>query len=357
MGKSWFGDGKITLRNAFWDVYWGNETEWLAAERHPGGELAKPLAADHMGLIYVNPQGPGANPDPVASGKNIRDTFGRMGMNDEETVALIAGGHTFGKAHGAAPAGSHVGPEPEAAPIETLGLGWQNSFGSGKGGDSITSGLEGTWTNTPTQWGHGYFENLFKYDWELTKSPAGAHQWTPKNYGEPDVPDAHDPQKKHKPFMLTTDLALKMDPEYHKVSKRFYENPEEFREAFAKAWYKLTTRDMGPRTRCLGKLVPEAQLWQDPVPAVDHELISAADADALKRKILDAGIPIAALVRTAWASASTYRFTDHRGGANGARIRLSPQKDWAANSPGELGGVLEKLTEVQKVFGKRVSMS
>ena len=318
---------------------WGAERAWLGDERYSGErELALPLAAVQMGLIYVNPEGPNGKPDPLASARDIRETFRRMAMNDEETVALIAGGHTFGKTHGAA-AGTYLGPEPEGAPLEAQGLGWKNSYRSGVGDDTISSGLEVTWTSTPTKWDNNFFETLFGYEWELTKSPAGANQWTPKNgAGEGTVPDAHDPSKRHAPTMLTTDLALRMDPVYAPISRRFYEHPDEFAEAFAKAWFKLTHRDMGPIARYLGPLVPaEPQLWQDPVPPVTHELVGAKDVAALKEKILASGLSISQLVSAAWASASTFRGSDKRGGANGARIRLAPQKDWEVNNPGGAG--------------------
>ncbi|HNU29328.1 MAG TPA: catalase/peroxidase HPI, partial [Sedimentisphaerales bacterium] len=323
-----------------------------------------PLAAVQMGLIYVNPEGPNGNPDPIAAAKDIRETFARMAMNDEETVALIAGGHTFGKTHGAGPA-SHVGPEPEAAPIEQQGLGWKSSFGSGKGGDTITSGLEVTWTSTPTKWSNNFFWNLFGYEWQLTKSPAGAHQWIPKGgAGANSVPDAHDKSKRHAPAMLTTDLALRFDPAYEKISRRFYENPDLFADAFARAWFKLTHRDMGPRSRYLGPEVPAEELiWQDPIPAVNHKLIDAQDIASLKSKILACGLSVSELVSTAWASASTFRGSDKRGGANGARIRLAPQKDWEVNQPAQLGKVLKTLEGIQSAFnkaqsgGKRVSLA
>ena len=347
------------------DIDWGSETEWLGDERYSGDrDLAKPLGAVQMGLIYVNPEGPNGEPDPVAAGRDIRETFGRMAMNDEETVALVAGGHTFGKTHGAAP-DSHLGPEPEGAAIAEQGLGWKNAFGSGKAGDAITSGLEGTWTPTPTTWDNSFFETLFGYEWELTKSPAGAHQWVPKDgAGADTVPDAHDASKRHTPVMLTTDLALRMDPIYAPISRRFFENPDEFADAFARAWFKLTHRDMGPVSRYLGPEVPGEQLlWQDPVPAVDHELIDARDAAALKGRILDSGLTVSELVSTAWASASTFRGSDKRGGANGARVRLAPQKDWAVNQPGQLAKVLGVLEGIQGDFnrtqsgGKRVSLA
>jgi catalase-peroxidase len=360
-----FGGGRADIWEPEEDVYWGTEQEWLGDKRYSGDrELENPLAAVQMGLIYVNPEGPNGNPDPLAAAKDIRETFARMAMNDEETVALIAGGHTFGKTHGAGPA-SHVGPEPEAAGIEAQGLGWISKYGTGKGGDTVTSGLEVTWTSTPTRWSNNFFWNLFGYDWELTKSPAGAQQWIPKHgAGADSVPDAHDPSQRHAPAMLTTDLALRFDPVYEKISRRFYEHPDEFADAFARAWFKLTHRDMGPRSRYLGPEVPaEALIWQDPVPAVDHDLIDAADMAALKEKILAAGISIPALVSTAWASASTFRGSDKRGGANGARIRLSPQKDWEVNQPAQLNAVLEVLERIQTEFnsaqsgGKRVSLA
>ena len=334
------------------EIYWGAERTWLGDERYSGDrDLENPLAAVQMGLIYVNPEGPNGNPDPLAAARDIRETFRRMAMNDEETVALIAGGHTFGKTHGAGPA-THVGPEPEAASLEEQGLGWKSSYGTGKGGDCITSGLEVTWTTTPTKWSNNFFWNLFGYEWELTKSPAGAHQWKPKHgMGEGTIPDAHDPSKRHAPTMLTTDLALRFDPAYEKISRRFFEHPDEFATAFAKAWFKLTHRDMGPVTRYLGPLVPaEPQLWQDPVPPVTHELIDAKDIAALKDQILASGLSISQLVSTAWASAATFRGTDKRGGANGARIRLAPQKDWDVNNPAELAKVLQVLEGIQKAF-------
>ncbi len=336
------------------DTYWGAERAWLGDERYSGDRnLENPLAAVQMGLIYVNPEGPNGNPDPLAAARDIRETFRRMAMNDEETVALIAGGHSFGKTHGAGPA-NHVGPEPEAAPLEEQGLGWKSSYGTGKGADAITSGIEVTWTTTPTRWSHDFFENLFEYEWELTKSPAGAHQWQPKNgAGKGTVPHAFDPSKKIAPKMLTTDLSLRFDPIYEKISRRFYEHPEEFAVAFAKAWFKLTHRDMGPASRYLGKLVPkEPQLWQDPVPKVAHKLISARDIAVLKDKILASRLSISQLVSTAWASAATFRGTDKRGGANGARIRLAPQKDWAVNNPAELAKVLKTLEKIQKDFNR-----
>src|SRR5512136_2230608 len=338
-----FGGGREDVWEPEEDIYWAPEGKWLADERYSGDrDLENPLAAVQMGLIYVNPEGPNGNPDPLAAAKDIRETFARMAMNDEETVALIAGGHTFGKTHGAGDA-SLVGPEPEAASIEEQGLGWKSRFGTGKGGDTITSGLEGAWTPTPVTWDNSYLETLFRYDWNLTKSPAGAWQWVPTDPAAAGaVPDAHDPAKRHAPVMLTTDLALRMDPIYAPISKRFHENPAEFADAFARAWFKLTHRDMGPRTRYLGPLVPEEELlWQDPIPAVDHELIDEQDIAALKRKILASGLSISELVKTAWASASTFRGSDKRGGANGARIRLAPQKDWDANEPAQLARNLE----------------
>ncbi|HEX8396081.1 MAG TPA: catalase/peroxidase HPI [Pyrinomonadaceae bacterium] len=347
------------------DLFWGPEDTWLGDERYSGDrELAKPLANVQMGLIYVNPEGPGGNPDPLAAARDIRDTFGRMAMNDEETAALIIGGHTFGKVHGAAPAPENVGPEPEGAPIEEQGLGWKNRYGSGKGEDTITSGLEGAWTGNPIQWDNGFLENLFNYEWELTESPAGAKQWTPKNpEAQGTVPDAHDPSKRHAPMMLTTDLSMRMDPIYGQIAKRFHENPDQLADAFAKAWFKLLHRDMGPRSRYLGPWIPEPQLWQDPVPDVDHELIDEQDIADLKRQILDAGLSIPQLVATAWCAASSFRTTDKRGGANGARIRLAPQKDWEANEPARLAKILEALEKVQQDFnsaqsdGKKVSLA
>ncbi len=361
-----FAGGREDVWEPEEDIYWGKETTWLGDERYTGErDLENPLGAVQMGLIYVNPQGPNGNPDPVAAAIDIRETFRRMAMNDEETVALIAGGHTFGKTHGAADADQYVGPEPEGADLEEQGLGWKNTFGTGKGVHTITSGLEGAWTATPTKWDNSFFYNLFNYDWELIKGPGGAWQWTPKDESAQDtVPDAHDSSKKHAPMMLTTDLSLKADPIYATISKRFYENPDAFADAFAKAWYKLTHRDMGPRTRCLGSLVPaEPQLWQDPVPDVDHELIDAQDIANLKSKILDSDLSISQLVSTAWASAATFRGTDKRGGANGARIRLAPQKDWEVNKPSELAKILQTLEEIQKEFnasqsnGKKVSLA
>ena len=347
-------------------IYWGPESEWLGDKRYRGNrELDNPLGAVQMGLIYVNPEGPNGKPDPVASARDIRETFARMAMNDEETVALVAGGHTFGKCHGAADPGQYAGPAPEGASIEEQGLGWKNTLGSGKGVHTISSGLEGAWTTNPIQWDNGYFDVLFKYEWELTKSPAGAQQWTPKGSAAAGtVPDAHDPSKRHAPIMSTADLALRMDPAYEKISRRFHKNPQEFADVFARAWYKLTHRDMGPIARYLGPLVPgEALLWQDPVPAVNHELIGAKDITALKAKILASGLSVSQLVTTAWASAATFRGSDKRGGANGARIRLAPQKDWEVNQPAELAKVLQKLEAIQKNFnaaqsdGKQVSLA
>src|SRR6202167_3881665 len=361
-----FGGGRPDIWEPEEDIYWGPEGKWLGDERYSGDrDLENPLAAVQMGLIYVNPEGPNANPDPVAAARDIRETFSRMAMNDEETVALIAGGHTFGKAHGAAEATKYVGLEPEGADIEEQGFGWKNSFGSGVGGHAVTSGLEGAWTTNPVKWDNNYFENLFSYEWQLTKSPAGAHQWTPKNGAAAGtVPDAHDPSKKHAPIMFTTDLALKLDPIYAPISKRFHENPQALADAFAKAWFKLTHRDMGPVSRYLGPLVPkETLLWQDPVPAVDHELIGEKDVAALKAKILASGLSISQLVATAWESAATFRGSDKRGGANGARIRLAPQKDWEVNQPAELAKVLQTLEAIQKDFngapsgGKKVSLA
>ena len=360
-----FGGGRADV----WEpeeVNWGPEGTWLADERYSGDrDLQKPLGAVQMGLIYVNPEGPNGKPDPIAAAKDIRETFRRMAMNDEETVALIAGGHTFGKTHGAAVPADYVGPEPEGADINDQGLGWKNKFGKGVGADTIGSGLEVTWTTTPTKWSNNFFENLFKYEWELTKSPAGANQWTPKNgAGNGTVPDAHDPSKKHAPSMLTTDLALRFDPAYEKISRRFYEHPDQFADAFARAWYKLTHRDMGPIVRYLGPLVPKEQLpWQDPIPAVNHPVINEQDAAALKAKILASGLTVSQLVSTAWASASTFRGSDKRGGANGARLRLVPQKFWEVNQPVELAKVLDKLEAIQKEFnssasgGKKVSLA
>jgi len=365
-----FGGGREDIWEPEEDVYWGAEEEWLATSDKPKSrysgdrELENPLAAVQMGLIYVNPEGPDGNPDPVASGRDVRETFARMAMNDEETVALVAGGHTFGKCHGAGDA-AHVGPEPEAAPIEEQGLGWKSSHGSGKGGDAITSGIEGAWKPNPTKWDMGYLKMLFKYEWELVKSPAGANQWLAKDVDEEDmVVDAHDPSKKHRPMMTTADLSLKFDPIYEPIARRYLENPEEFADAFARAWFKLTHRDMGPRSRYLGPEVPEEELiWQDPMPAVDHELIDARDIADLKGKILASGLSVSKLVSTAWASASTFRGSDKRGGANGARIRLAPQKDWEVNQPAQLKTVLETLEGIQKEFnraqsgGKKVSLA
>ena len=358
-----FGGGREDIWEPEKDIYWGAEGKWLEDKRYSGDrDLENPLAAVQMGLIYVNPEGPNGNPDPVAAAKDIRETFARMAMNDEETVALIAGGHTFGKTHGAGPA-SNVGPEPEAAPIEEQGLGWKSSFGTGKGGDAIGSGLEVTWTTTPTKWSNNFFWNLFSFEWELTKSPAGANQWQPKSgAGAGTIPDAHDPSKRRAPSMLTTDLSLRFDPAYEKISRRFMENPDQFADAFARAWFKLTHRDMGPRTRYLGPEVPAEELiWQDPIPAVNHKLIDAKDIASLKTKILAAGLSISQLVLTAWASAATFRGSDKRGGANGARIRLAPQKDWEVNQPTELAKALQKLEAIQKDFnggrGKKVSLA
>jgi catalase-peroxidase len=360
-----FGGGREDVWEPEEDIYWGPEGKWLADERYSGDrDLDNPLAAVQMGLIYVNPEGPNGNPDPIAAAKDIRETFARMAMNDAETVALIAGGHTFGKTHGASDA-KLVGPEPEAAPIEEQGLGWKGKFGTGKGDDAIGSGLEVIWTTTPTKWSNNFFENLFKYEWELTKSPAGAYQWTPKNgAGNGTVPDPHDPARRRAPAMLTTDLSLRFDPAYEKISRHFYEHPDQFADAFAKAWFKLTHRDMGPISRYLGPLVPkEPQLWQDPVPEVDYKLIGEQDIDALKAKILASGLSISQLVTTAWASAASFRGSDKRGGANGARIRLAPQKDWEVNQPAVLAKVLQKLEAIQKDFnasasgGKKVSLA
>ena len=383
-----FAGGRPDVWEPDEDVYWGAETTWLGGDiryahgsegvpkehgvvssddnadgKIHGRNLENPLAAVQMGLIYVNPEGPDGNPDPIAAAKDIRDTFGRMAMNDEETVALIAGGHSFGKTHGAAPAGAHVGKEPEAAGIELQGLGWTNSYGSGKGADTITSGLEVIWTKTPTKWSNNFFENLFGFEWELTKSPAGAHQWVAKN-AEGIIPDAYDGSKKHLPTMLTTDLSLRLDPVYEKISRRFLENPDAFADAFARAWFKLTHRDMGPRARYLGPDVPKEELiWQDPIPAVDHKLIDENDIAALKAKVMQSGLSVSELVSTAWASASTFRGSDKRGGANGARIRLAPQKDWPVNNPAQLQKVLNKLESIIKEFngaqsgGKKVSLA
>ena len=360
-----FAGGRADVWEPEEDIYWGAEGKWLEDKRYSGDrELENPLAAVQMGLIYVNPEGPNGKPDPLAAAKDIRETFARMAMNDEETIALIAGGHTFGKAHGAADPSKYVGPEPEGASVEEQGLGWKNSYRSGKGVDTITSGLEGAWTTNPAKWDNNYFDNLFNYEWELTKSPAGAWQWTPKNgAGKDTVPDAHDPKVKHAPMMFTTDLALRMDPAYGPISKRFHENPQQFAEAFAKAWYKLTHRDMGPITRCLGSLVPEAQLWQDPVPALTHKVVDAKDIADLKAKIVASGLSVSDLVTTAWASASTFRGSDKRGGANGARIRLAPQKDWTVNQPAHLAKVIATLEGIQKAFnaaqsgGKAMSLA
>ncbi len=360
-----FAGGREDVWEPEEDIYWGPETEWLGDERYKGDrELENPLGAVQMGLIYVNPEGPNGTPSALAAAKDIRETFGRMAMNDEETVALIAGGHTFGKAHGAADPDKYVGREPEGASIEEQGLGWKNTFGSGNAGETIGSGLEGAWTPTPIQWDNSYFDTLFGYEWDLTKSPAGAQQWVPTDPAAADaVPDAHDPSKKHAPIMFTTDLALRMDPIYGPISKRFHENPDEFAAAFAKAWYKLTHRDMGPVSRCLGTLVPEPQLWQDPLPAVDHDLIGEQDIADLKGKILASGVSIRKLVLTAWASSATFRGTDMRGGANGARIRLAPQKDWEINNPPKLASVLQTLEQIQTDFnssqsgGKKVSLA
>ncbi len=357
MGLQTFGfaGGRADVWEPEEDVYWGSETEWLGDKRYSGDrELENPLAAVQMGLIYVNPEGPNGNPDPMAAAKDIRETFGRMAMNDYETVALIAGGHTFGKTHGAADPSKYVGAEPAGASIEEQSMGWKNTFGKGNAEDTITSGLEGAWTTTPTQWSNNYFENLFGYEWELTKSPAGAWQWQPKDgAGAGLVPDAHDPSKRHAPFMLTTDLALRVDPAYEKISRHFYENPEEFADAFARAWFKLTHRDMGPRTRYLGPEVPAEELiWQDPIPAVTHELINEQDIVELKRRILASGLSVSQLVSTAWASAATFRGSDKRGGANGARIRLAPQKDWEVNNPAQLAKVLHILEGIQQEFNK-----
>lgn len=348
-----FGGGREDVWEPEEDIYWGAEKEWLGDKRYTGDrDLENPLAAVQMGLIYVNPEGPNGNPDPMASARDIRETFARMAMNDEETVALIAGGHTFGKTHGAADPSKYVGKEPAAAGIEEMGLGWKNTYGSGNGGDTITSGLEGAWTTTPTKWSNNYFENLFGYEWELSKSPAGAHQWKPKNgMGANLVPDAHDPAKLHAPTMLTTDIALRVDPAYEKVSRRFYENPDAFADAFARAWFKLTHRDMGPISRYLGKEVPaEVLIWQDPIPSVSHDLIDNNDISSLKATILSSGLSISQLVSTAWASASTFRGSDKRGGANGARVRLAPQKYWEANNPSQLAQVIDKLESIQKEF-------
>jgi catalase-peroxidase len=365
MGFKTFGFG--FGRQDIWEpeeIFWGPEDTWLGDERYSGDrELAKPFGAVQMGLIYVNPEGPNGNPDPLEAARDIRETFARMAMNDEETFALIVGGHTFGKCHGAA-GSEYIGPEPAACPVEAQGLGWRNTFGTGKGTDAVTSGLEGAWTNEPTKWDNGYLDNLLNYDWELTTSPAGAHQWTPTDASAQDtVPDAQDPSKRHAPMMLTTDIALKVDPIYAPLAKRFHENPDQLEEAFAKAWYKLIHRDMGPISRYLGPWIAEPQLWQDPVPAVDHDLIGEEDIAALKAKVLASGLPISRLVSTAWASAASFRGTDKRGGANGARIRLAPQKDWEVNEPAELAKVLQTLGEIQQDFngsqsgGTRVSLA
>ncbi len=352
-----FGGGREDVWEPEEDIYWGSEGEWLGSQRHDeSGELEKPLGADHMGLIYVNPEGPNGEPDPQKAADYIRQTFARMAMNDEETVALIAGGHTFGKSHGAA-AESHLGSEPEGASIEEMSMGWKSSYATGKGNDTITSGLEGTWTETPTQWSNNFFKNLFSYEWELHKSPAGAWQWKPKDgAGEGVIPDAHNPEKKHAPFMLTTDLSLREDPAYEKISRRFYENPDEFADAFARAWYKLTHRDMGPKSLLLGPEVPEEELlWQDPIPERTYELIDNSDIAELKNKILDSGLSVSELVSAAWASASTYRGSDKRGGANGARVRLAPQKDWEVNNPDQLAKVLNTLESIQQWFNESQS--
>ena len=361
-----FGGGRADVWEPEEDIYWGSEGEWLGTkERYAKGDLENPLGASTMGLIYVNPEGPEGNPDPLGAAEHIRETFGRMAMNDYETVALIAGGHTFGKTHGAADPGEYVGAEPEGAGIAEQGMGWMSTYGSGNAGDTITSGLEGAWTATPTEWSNKYFENLFHYDWELTKSPAGAYQWIPKDGGGAGtIPDAHDPAKKHAPFMLTTDLALKEDPAYEKISRHFLENPDEFADAFARAWFKLTHRDMGPLPRYLGPEVPDEELiWQDPIPAITHELVNDQDVATLKSNIADSGLTIPQLVSTAWASAATFRNSDKRGGANGARVRLSPQKDWEVNNPTQLAKVIETLEGIQQEFngaqsgGKQVSLA
>jgi catalase-peroxidase len=367
MGLKTFGfaGGREDVFETDADINWGAESTWLGDERYSGDrQLAHPFGAVQMGLIYVNPEGPNGKPDPLAAARDIRETFGRMAMNDEETVALIAGGHTFGKAHGAAEAAKYVGAEPEGASLEELGLGWKNTFGTGRGGDTITSGLEGAWTTNPVKWDNGFFDNLFGYDWEVHKGPGGAWQWKPKDgKGQNTVPDAHNPSKKHAPMMFTTDLALRMDPIYAPISQRFHKNPGQFADAFAKAWYKLTHRDMGPASRLLGPQVPPPQLWQDPVPVVDHELIGKQDVADLKAKILASGLSISQLVTTAWASASTFRGSDKRGGANGSRIRLAPQKDWEVNQPAELAKALQTLEKIQKDFnsaqsgGKKVSLA
>ena len=361
MGLKTFGyaGGREDIFEPETDVYWGPEKTWLGDERYTGDrQLDNPLGAVQMGLIYVNPEGPNGKPDPLAAARDIKETFGRMAMNDEETVALIAGGHTFGKAHGAAPASQYVGPDPEGASLEEQGLGWKNTFGTGKGDDAITSGLEGAWTTNPVKWDNGFFDNLFGYEWELVKGQGGAWQWHPKEASaQGTVPDAHDPSKKHAPMMFTTDLALRLDPVYAPISQRFHKNPAELAVAFAKAWYKLTHRDMGPVSRLLGPLVPAPQLWQDPVPAVNHALIGEKDIAQLKAKILASGLSISQLVTTAWAAASSFRGTDKRGGANGARIRLAPQKDWEVNQPAELAKVLPTLEKIQKDAGKKVSLA
>jgi catalase-peroxidase len=352
-----FGGGREDVWEPDHDVYWGAEDKWLGDKRYSGDrDLENPLAAVQMGLIYVNPEGPNGIPDPIAAAKDIRETFARMAMNDEETVALIAGGHSFGKTHGAGPA-SHVGPEPEAAGIEEQGLGWKSSFGTGKGGDAIGSGLEVTWTNTPTKWSNNFFRILFENEWELTKSPAGAHQWKPKgDAGAGTIPDAHDPSKRHAPTMLTTDLSLRFDPAYEKISRRFFEHPDQLADAFARGWFKLTHRDMGPRARYLGPEVPAEELiWQDPIPAVNHPLVDAQDIASLKGKIMASGLSVSELVSTAWASASTFRGSDKRGGANGARIRLAPQKDWEVNQPAHLSKVLKTLEGIQSAFNSAAS--
>ena len=353
-----FGGGREDVWEPEEDIDWGHEGKWLEDQRYRGDRvLEKPLAAVQMGLIYVNPEGPNGKPDPLASARDIRETFARMAMDDEETVALIAGGHTFGKSHGAADPGQYVGPEPEGAPLEEQGLGWKNSFGDGKGVHTISSGLEGAWTTNPVKWDNNYLDNLFRFEWELVKSPAGAYQWTPKEASaKGTVPDAHDPSKRHAPMMLTSDLALRMDPIYAPISKRFHEHPRQLADAFARAWYKLTHRDMGPRSRYLGPLVPkEPMLWQDPVPDVNHQLVAEQDIDALKAKILASGLSIPQLVVTAWASAATFRASDKRGGANGARMRLAPQKDWEVNQPAQLAKVLQKLEQIQQEFNKSQS--
>ena len=361
-----FSGGRLDRWEPDEDVYWGSESEWLGVDRYTDTQiLEQPLAASHMGLIYVNPEGPGGNPDPVAAARDIRETFGRMAMNDEETVALIAGGHTFGKTHGAADPGQYVGVEPEGAGIAEMGLGWRNTYGTGHSEYTITSGLEGAWTTTPARWSHDYFKHLFEYDWELTKSPAGAYQWKPKgDAGLGTVPDAHDPGKRHQPMMLTTDLSLREDPAYEKVSRHFYENPDAFADAFARAWFKLTHRDMGPRSRYVGPEVPQEELiWQDPLPAVDHELVNDQDIAQLKRMLLASGLSVSQLISTAWASASTYRGSDKRGGANGARIRLAPQRSWPVNNPAQLSRVLSVLEGIQREFNeaqsanKRISLA